>query len=164
MVGVYFSGTGNTKHCVQNFLQGLECCAEMYPIEKPHTAEAVKVAEEIVFGYPVYYSNLPKIVCDFITENAGLWQGKRIFIISTMAMFSGDGEVAPQGCLKNTERKVSADFILKCRILSAMSKCSKSMPPKTARLLRRLTKKYEMQFLRSGSANILKTVWVCSDV
>ena len=107
MVGIYFSGTGNTKHCVQNFLQGLECCAEMYPIEKPHTADAVKVAEDIVFGYPVYYSNLPKIVRDFITENAGLWQGKRIFIISTMAMFSGDGA----GCAARLFKKYGAKVL-----------------------------------------------------
>lgn len=44
-----------------------------------------------MFAYPVYYSNLPKIVRDFIVQNKALWRGKRVFIIATMGLFSGDG-------------------------------------------------------------------------
>ncbi|MDE7083682.1 MAG: 4Fe-4S binding protein [Clostridia bacterium] len=45
MVGIYFSGTGNTKHCVQRLLQGIGG-AEAYPLEIPQAAEAVKGADE----------------------------------------------------------------------------------------------------------------------
>lgn len=61
MIGVYFSGTGNTKHCIERFLNGLDSGAQICSLENPQAAEAVKVADEIVFAYPVYYSNLPKI-------------------------------------------------------------------------------------------------------
>ena len=103
MVGIYFSGTGNTKHCVQRFLQGIGG-AEAYPLEHPQATEAVKMADEIVFAYPVYYSNLPKIVRDFIKDNAVLWRGKRIFIICTMGLFSGDGA----GCAARLFKKYGA--------------------------------------------------------
>lgn len=104
MVGVYFSGTGNTKHCVERFLNGIESGAEMFALENARAAEAVRGADEIVFAYPVYYSNLPKIVRDFITDNAELWRGKRIFIIATMGMFSGDGT----GCAARLFKKLGA--------------------------------------------------------
>ena len=38
-----------------------------------------------------YYSNLPKIVRDFINDNHTIWEKKNIFIIATMGLFSGDG-------------------------------------------------------------------------
>lgn len=104
MVGVYFSGTGNTKHCVERFLHGIASEAELFALENPRAAEAVKTADEIVFAYPMYYSNLPKIVRDFILENAELWRDKRIFIIATMGLFSGDGT----GCAARLFKKFGA--------------------------------------------------------
>lgn len=104
MVGIYFSGTGNTRHCVERFLQGLGSGGKTYPLENPQAAEAVKGADEIVFAYPVYYSNLPKIVRSFITDNAKIWRGKRIFIIATMGLFSGDGA----GCAARLFKKYGA--------------------------------------------------------
>ena len=61
----------------------------------------------IIFAYPIYYSNLPKIVRDFIVENKNLWKGKRIFIICTMGLFSGDGA----GVSARLFRQYSADII-----------------------------------------------------
>lgn len=107
MVGVYFSGTGNTKYCIESFLHAFNEEAAAIPIENIAAAEAVKSGEEIVFAYPVYYSNLPKIVKDFITENAGLWQGKRVFIIATMGLFSGDGT----GCSARLFKKFGAKVV-----------------------------------------------------
>ncbi len=63
----------------------------MFPIEDKLAVNAVAEESEIVFAYPVYYSNIPKIVRDFIEYNRPLWQGKRVFIIATMGAFSGDG-------------------------------------------------------------------------
>ncbi len=105
MTGIYFSGTGNTKRCVERFLNGIESGAEMFALETPQAAEAAKYAREIVFAYPVYYSDLPKIVRDFITNNAELWRGKSVFIICTMAMFSGDGA----GCAARLFKKYGAN-------------------------------------------------------
>ena len=53
--------------------------------------EEIKNQSEIVIGYPVQYSNMPKILRDYIITNQHIWEGKKIFIIATMGLFSGDG-------------------------------------------------------------------------
>ena len=63
----------------------------MLSIEDDGAAAAINDSSDIVFAYPVYYSCLPKPVKDFIVCNRSLWSGKRIFIIATMGLFSGDG-------------------------------------------------------------------------
>ncbi len=91
MIGVYFSGTGNTEHCVTRFVKNIDNTAEILRLENDRVISHIQNEQEIIFGYPVYYSNLPKIVRDFIINNKSLWKGKKIFIISTMGLFSGDG-------------------------------------------------------------------------
>lgn len=91
MVGIYFSRTGNTKHCVEYFIRQWNENVVAYSIENQEAKEAIKKHKTIVFGYPIYYSNLPKIVRDFIVNNQELWSGKKVFIIATMGLFSGDG-------------------------------------------------------------------------
>lgn len=63
----------------------------IFSIEDSSAVPAIFESGEIVFAYPVYYSNIPKIVRDFIENNSDLWRGKNIFIIATMGLFSGDG-------------------------------------------------------------------------
>lgn len=91
MTGIYFSGTGNTRFCAERFLKVLGTELGAYPIEDKSAASALGEDGDIIFAYPVYYSNLPKIVRDFIEENAALWHGKNVFVIATMGAFSGDG-------------------------------------------------------------------------
>lgn len=107
MIGVYFSGTGNTKHCVSRFVKGIDKSAEIFPIENKEAICHIRNEREIVFGYPVYYSNLPKIVRDFIVENKELWKGKKIFILATMGLFSGDGA----GCSARLFKKYGATVL-----------------------------------------------------
>ena len=52
-------------------------------------------------GYPVQYSNIPKILRDYIVNNRYVWKGKNIFIIATMGLFSGDGAGILARLLKN---------------------------------------------------------------
>ncbi len=91
MIGIYFSGTGNTKYCIKKFLSVYDSTANIVALENAAAANEIAQHQDIVLAYPIYYSNLPKIVRDFITENSGIWEGKRIFIIATMGLFSGDG-------------------------------------------------------------------------
>lgn len=94
MVGIYFSGTGNTKYCVRRFVKEYDQNASDYAIENAQALEAVKEMKEseiLVFGYSVQYSNLPKMVNDYVTEHVALWKNKKVFIIATMGLFSGDG-------------------------------------------------------------------------
>lgn len=104
MICVYFSGTGNTKYCAERFLKALGETVTGYSIEDENVRQAVGNCERLIFAYPVYYSALPKIVFDFITQNAALWKGKKIFILCTMGLFSGDGAGYPRGCSEGTEQ------------------------------------------------------------
>lgn len=91
MIGIYFSGTGNTRFCVNYLLGNLNKSAKSYSIEDENAVLKIAETKTIILGYPIYYSNMPKIVYDFITHNSDLWKGKKIYIVSTMALFSGDG-------------------------------------------------------------------------
>lgn len=107
MIGVYFSGTGNTKHCAEYLLQTLDGNAKLYSIENEAVLNAIQNSNEIVFAYPVYYSGLPKIVRDFIVNNRTIWQDKAIFIVATMGLFSGDGA----GCSARLFKKYGAKIL-----------------------------------------------------
>jgi ferredoxin len=106
MLGIYFSGTGNTKYCVERFL---DCYDGSKPIsiESPDAIEAIRKSRDIVLGYPVYFSNMPKFVRDFIDQNRIYFKDKRIFIICTMGLFSGDGA----GCGGRLLKKYGAQIM-----------------------------------------------------
>lgn len=79
MIGIYFSGTGNTKHCVEKLVKLLDASAQSFPLE--HT-EMIQILEEhdiIVLGYPTQFSNAPIIVRDFIKIILLYGMGKRSF-------------------------------------------------------------------------------------
>ena len=56
MVGIYFSGTGNTRYCVEEFLSNYGSDAEAYSIESPEALRALEAHSDILFAYPIYYS------------------------------------------------------------------------------------------------------------
>ena len=91
MVGIYFSGTGNTKYCVETFVKECDDAALAFSIEEENIAQIISDQKEIVFGYPVQFSNLPKMLKDFVLSNSDIWRDKKVFIIATMGLFSGDG-------------------------------------------------------------------------
>lgn len=106
MVGIYFSGTGNSKFCIEKFLSYYDKETEAISIEDNKAVDVIKQNQKIVFAYPVYFSNLPKIVRDFIEGHQTLFAGKEIFLIATMGLFSGDGT----GCAARLLRKYGADI------------------------------------------------------
>lgn len=91
MVGIYFSGTGNSRYAAELFCNEYEEGTKVFSIEDDNLIRAVKNEEMLVFAYPVQYSTVPKILRDFITGNKELWEGKKVFVIATMGLFSGDG-------------------------------------------------------------------------
>lgn len=46
MTGIYFSGTGNSRHAVEVFLQEYDKTAKAYPIEDGAAVEYIKASEE----------------------------------------------------------------------------------------------------------------------
>lgn len=91
MIGIYFSGTGNSKYCIEKFLKEYDEKIKVFSIEDKEVINQISQHSEIVFSYPVQYSNIPKILRDFIIKHQNYWKDKKVFIIATMALFSGDG-------------------------------------------------------------------------
>ena len=112
MLGVYFSGTGNTKFCVEKFCFYYDD-GKPLSIEDSGVVEAISKSEEIVFAYPIYYSNIPKIVKDFIYANKLCFANKRVYIIATMGLFSGDGAGCGARLLKKCGVKIIGGLHLK---------------------------------------------------
>ena len=91
MTGIYFSGTGNSRYAAELFCREYDKDAIAYSIEDDDVLMAVNSADMIVFAYPVQFSTVPKIVRDFVTDNKELWRSRKVFVIATMGLFSGDG-------------------------------------------------------------------------
>ena len=107
MIGIYFSGTGNSKYCIEKFLQEYDAAALAFSIEDNELLKQIDKHKDIVFSYPVQYSNIPKILKDFLARNKAMWKGKRVFVIATMGLFSGDGS----GILARELKKYGAEII-----------------------------------------------------
>lgn len=158
MTGIYFSGTGNTKHCIEQFITALSLYrneSAQYPTqiisieESARATEALKNAHDmIIIAYPIYYSNLPKIVRDFIVENKKLWKGKQIFIICTMGLFSGDGA----GVSARLFRQYGADIIGGIHVIMPDCICDvrllKFSPDKNRKIINKADSKLETAALK----------------
>ncbi len=107
MTGIYFSGTGNSRYAAEVFCREYDKNCKTISIEDENVLEVLKKETEFVFAYPVQYSTVPKILRDFIHSNQEVWEEKRIFIIATMGLFSGDGA----GELGRLLRKYNAEII-----------------------------------------------------
>ena len=91
MIGVYLSGTGNTKHCIEKLIYLLDENAQAVPIEGKETVRLLSQHEFIVLAYPVQFSNAPVMVRNFIKDNSELWKNKQVLCVATMGMISGEG-------------------------------------------------------------------------
>lgn len=54
MVGIYFSGTGNSRYCVEKFLEEYEPQAESFSIENENAALEIGGQDEIVWAEAVF--------------------------------------------------------------------------------------------------------------
>ena len=91
MIGIYFSGTGNSRYVLDVFLQQYNDDSVIFSIEDEKLIEQLNNHDELIFSYPVQYSTVTKILRDFINKNSNVWNGKKVFSIATMGLFSGDG-------------------------------------------------------------------------
>ncbi len=107
MIGIYFSGTGNSKYALETFCRKYDKETSVYSIEDEYVLSAVKAADMITIAYPVQYSTVPKILRDFIIDNNELWKEKKVFVIATMGLFSGDGS----GMLGRLLKRYGAEVI-----------------------------------------------------
>lgn len=127
MIGLFLSGTGNTKHCTELLLHLLDESAPAVPLENEQAVRLVSEQETILLAYPTQFSNIPIMVHDFITQNAEIWPGKKIFCLTTMGLFSGDGT----GCAARLLKKYGAEIIGGLQIKMPDSICDNKLLKKS---------------------------------
>lgn len=66
MIGIYLSGIGNTKHCIERLVKLLDQSAKTIPLENRNIISEIKNNDTIILGYPTQFSNAPVMVRDFI--------------------------------------------------------------------------------------------------
>lgn len=92
----YFSGTGNTWWVSQELARQLKdrgLAAEAFSIEGTAREKAASLISEsslVGFGYPIYGSDLPRPMIDFIATLPRV-SGKKSFVFCTQWLWSGDG-------------------------------------------------------------------------
>lgn len=52
MIGIYLSGTGNTKHCVEKLVYLIDDKSKCLPLENPQIIDLLKEEDVIFLGYP----------------------------------------------------------------------------------------------------------------
>ncbi len=107
MLGIYLSGTGNTKHCIEKLIHLLDENAQAIPIEKEDAVDELSKHDFIILAYPIQFSNAPVMVRDFIKKHSGLWKDKKVLCAATMGLFSGDGA----GCCARLLKKYGAEVV-----------------------------------------------------
>lgn len=154
MLGIYFSGTGNSRYALEYFLKQFDRSAEAVSIEDENAARKIRCHTEIIFSYPVQYSNIPKMVKDFTYLNAYLWQGKKIFIIATMGLFSGDGAGLLGRRLQRYGAQISGGLHLKMPDSIADVWLLKRSPEKNRELVLKAEHKLAQAALRIKSGDV----------
>lgn len=90
MLTLFFSATGNTEYIARLFSKQMK--AECLSIEADMDfASAIKKQETIAFCYPIYASRVPRIMREFVAKHLNEISGKKIIILVTQVLFSGDG-------------------------------------------------------------------------
>ena len=141
MIGIYLSGTGNTKHCVEKLVNLLDGTARCIPLETPCITHMLENENTIILGYPTQFSNAPFMVCDFIKRNPGLWKGKKVFCVNTMGLFSGDGT----GCTARLLKKYGAEILGGLQIKMPDSVCDSKLLKKGIEENRQIVKNADKQ-------------------
>lgn len=154
MIGIYFSGTGNSRYALEVLAKALDPDCALFSIEDDTLVEQLHQHEEILFSYPVQYSAVPKIVSDFVHRHRDAWQGKRVFVVATMALFSGDGAGVLARMLKRYGAVISGGLHLQMPDSIADEKVLKRSYAKNTRLVERATRKATTAaaLIRSGRA------------
>lgn len=136
MVGIYLSGTGNTKHCVEKLVYLIDDTSRCIPLEYSQIIHILRKQNTIILGYPTQFSNAPFMVRDFINKNGSLWKGKKVFCVNTMGLFSGDGT----GCTARILKKYGAEILGGLQIKMPDSVCDIKLLKKTIEENRQIVK------------------------
>ena len=90
MIVLYFSGTGNSAYVAKGLAQRMG--ADCHSIEEDMDFAALLAAHgTVAVCYPIYGSCVPRIMREFAAEHSTVLCEKKLIILCTQMMFSGDG-------------------------------------------------------------------------
>ena len=90
MLTLYFSGTGNSEWVARKFAQAMQ--GPCHSIEEELDYPALLAAHDTVcVVYPIYGSRAPYIMREFAQQHAEHFAGKRLVVLCTQVLWSGDG-------------------------------------------------------------------------
>jgi len=90
MLTLYFSGTGNTKYIADLFSGKMNASCISIEAEVDFMAEIME-HDTLAFCYPIYNSRVPRIMREFVHRHMAGLVGKKLVILVTQMLFSGDG-------------------------------------------------------------------------
>lgn len=116
----YFSGTGNTKWTADRMAKALKengadaKCISIEALSKKEVPDLIAASDMVGIGYPIYGSDLPDPMKDFIAALPRQTDEKPILVFCTQMMFSGDGAFVYRKALKQKGFRIvySAHFDL----------------------------------------------------
>ena len=146
MIGIYLSGTGNTKHCVEKLVYLVDDMAKCVPLEHPQILHRLEKQDRIFLGYPTQFSNAPFMVRDFIIRNGPIWKGKEVFCVNTMGLFSGDGT----GCTARILKKYGAEILGGLQIKMPDSVCDSRLLKKSIEENRQIIKNADKRIAQAA--------------
>lgn len=144
MIGIYFSGTGNTKYIVTRLLKNLDNNGEAIALEDKATIEKIKNNDTLILGYPTHFSNCPVYVRDFIKSHKEIWKDKRVLIVATMGAMSGDGAGCSARILKKYGAIILGGLHVKMPDSVADSKLLKKSREENLRIIENAEKKVDL--------------------
>ncbi|WP_367358497.1 EFR1 family ferrodoxin [Mesotoga sp.] len=107
---LYFSGTGNTKYAVKQFLSHFEG-SEMHSIEeRMDFAVRSDGFDTILVAHPIYGSDMPLPMRDFLREHKAMFSGKDLITLATQYLFSGDGGALAYRMVRREARRHMASL------------------------------------------------------
>lgn len=151
MLGLYFSGSGNTKYCIERFVHQLDPEGACVALESAGAAGALLSQQDMVFAYPVHFSCLPTFVRAFIREHGPLFAGKRVFLIATMGLFSGDGAGCAARLLNGYGATVTGALHIQMPDSISDEKALKRAPEQEAALVRAAEEKLAFAAAQLGA-------------
>ncbi len=106
---LYFSGTGNTRHALDMLARELENESyELVSIERTDVDfdARIRSANLIALAYPIYESMMPPIMEEFLLRHQAAFLGKRLSVLVTQMLFSGDGAALAGRVLKRQDVRI----------------------------------------------------------
>jgi len=101
---LYFSGTGNTKYVVKQFVDRYEQSTDytIQSIEEQgvNFSNLIEEAKLVIIAYPIHEGLLPHIMNEFLIKYKEYFRNKDIITICSQMIFSGDGAALPVRILK----------------------------------------------------------------